>query len=330
MELELGEGDAGAGPGRQQWWRGDGWEDGPPPGWEDGGATEEEEAAWAAVEEQQQQLQRQRQQQPRAAVKVSVKDLRDGTYACRYVARRAGHYRLTVSSRGRPVGGSPFSVFVSPAEPHAASSTAQGEGLLLARAGEEAKLLLTSYDVHGNRQWHRRLPPGVWRVELQGPATLAAAIAPLPSGRSEARYTPTVAGRYELSVYLAGDHVHGSPFVLEVAPGTIDPRRCVVEGPGTTTTKGTPSPLRLHAPALFLVHASDAWGNRCGSEGARWSARVRQPLTSATSTPQVKLRGTADGACEGTFTPVAKGRHTLVVLLGGQPLSGGEIVREVR
>ena len=150
------------------------------------------------MEEQQQQLQRQRQQQPRAAVKVSVKDLRDGTYACRYVARRAGHYRLTVNSRGRPVGGSPFSVFVSPAEPHAASSTAQGEGLLLARAGEEAKLLLTSYDVHGNRQWHRRLPPGVWRVELQGPATLAAAIAPLPSGRSEARYTPTVAGRYEL------------------------------------------------------------------------------------------------------------------------------------
>ena len=207
MELELGEGDdAGAAPGRQQWWRGDGWEDAPPGGWEDGGATEAEEAAWAAVEQQQQQQQqqrqRQRQQQPRARVRVSVKDLRDGTYACRYIPRRAGHYRLTVSSRGRQVGGSPFSVFVSPAEPHAASSTAQGggsgEGLLLARAGEEARLLLTSHDVHGNRQWHRRLPPGLWRVELQGPTTLAASIAPLPSGRSEARYTPTLAGRYEL------------------------------------------------------------------------------------------------------------------------------------
>ena len=122
---------------------------------------------------------------------------------------------------------------------------------------------------------------------------------------------------------LAGEHARGSPFELEVSPGPLDPRRCVVEGPG-------PSPLRLHEPAIFVVHASDAWGNRCGSEGARWSARVRQPLTSATSTPQVKLRGTADGACEGTFTPVAKGRHTLVVLLGGQLLSGGEIVREVR
>ena len=122
---------------------------------------------------------------------------------------------------------------------------------------------------------------------------------------------------------LAGEHARGSPFELEVSPGPLDPRRCVVEGPG-------PSPLRLHEPAIFVVHASDAWGNRCGSEGARWSARVRQPLTSATSTPQVKLRGTADGACEGTFTPVAKGRHTLVVLLGGQPLSGGEIVLDVR
>ena len=69
---------------------------------------------------------------------------------------------------------------------------------------------------------------------------------------------------------------------------------------------------------------------RCGSEGARWSARVRQPLSSATPTPQVKLRGTAGGACEGTFTPVARGKHTLAVLLGGRPLSGCEIVMDVR
>ena len=199
MELDLGEGgEAGAGPGKQQWWRGDGWENAAPASWEDGGATEAEEAAWAAVEQQQQQQRRQRQQRPRAPVRVSVKDLRDGTYACRYVARRAGHYRLTVSSKGRPVGSSPYSVFVSPAEPHAASSTAQGEGLLQARAGEETRLQLTSHDVHGNRQWHKMLPPGVWHVALQGPVTLAASVAPLPSGRSEARYTPTVAGRYEL------------------------------------------------------------------------------------------------------------------------------------
>ena len=87
------------------------------------------------------------------------------------------------------MGGSPFAVFVAPAAPHAPSSGAQGAGLLLARAGEEARLLLTSHDLHGNRQWHRRLPPGVWHVELQGPATLAASITPLPCGRSEARYT---------------------------------------------------------------------------------------------------------------------------------------------
>ena len=57
---------------------------------------------------------------------------------------------------------------------------------------------------------------------------------------------------------------------------------------------------------------------------------MRQPLSSATPTPQVKLRGTAEGACEGTFTPVARGKHTLAVLLGGRPLSGGEIVMDVR
>ena len=131
-------------------------------------------------------------------MRVSVRDLRSGTYECKYVARRSGHYQLTVSSRGKPVGGSPFSVVVSPAVPHAASSTAHGEGLMLATAGEEARLLLTSHDVHGNRQWHKMLPPGVWHVALQGPVTLAASVAPLPSGRSEARYTPTVAGRYEL------------------------------------------------------------------------------------------------------------------------------------
>ena len=122
----------------------------------------------------------------------------------------------------------------------------------------------------------------------------------------------------------ARSHTHSAANPCpKVAPGPIDPRRCVVEGRG-------PSPLRLHAPAVFVVHASDAWGNRCASEGERWSARVRQPLSSATATPQVKLRGTADGACEGTFTPVARGRHTLAVLLGGRPLSGGEIVMDVR
>ena len=35
-------------------------------------------------------------------------------------------------------------------------------------------------------------------------------------------------------------------------------------------------------------------------------------------------------ACEGSFTPEARGRHTLVILLNGESIQGGEVTIDVR
>ena len=258
---------------------------------------------------------------PRKAVHGAVHDQRNGTYECSYRALRSGHYLLSVACRrtGAAVRGSPFALLVAPASPHPAACELRGDGLREATAGREARLMLVSRDMHGNRQLYAAHE---WRVVLAGPAALAASLRQLRGGAWEGRYRPTVAGRYQLSVTLAGEHTRGSPFDVDVAPGPLDPRRCVVEAP--------PRSQRRNTPIQFRVLPSDAHGNPTSYRGAHWSARVRPPLTSAGG-PPVRLRGNADGTCEGVFTPLARGRHTLVVLLDGQAIpNGGEVPFEVQ
>ena len=258
---------------------------------------------------------------PRVAVHGTVRDRRDGTYECSYRALRSGHYMLSVACRrtGAAVSGSPFALLVAPADPHPAACELRGDGLHEATAGQEARLTLVSRDMHGNRQLYAAHE---WRIVLAGPAALAASLRQLRGGAWEGRYRPTVAGRYQLSVTLAGEHTRGSPFEVLVSPGPLDPRRCVVEAP--------PRAQRRNTPIQFRVLPSDAHGNPTSYRGARWSARVRPPLTSGGG-PPVRLRGNADGTCEGSFTPLARGRHTLVVLLDGQAIpNGGEVPFEVQ
>ena len=188
-------------------------------------------------------------------------------------------------------------------------------------AGEEARITLTTRDAHGNRQLFGGPPSGAWAVRLAGPAALAATLRQLDGGVWEGRYMPTAAGEYALHVTLNGEHARGSPSAVTVRPGPAEPRRCVVEGLWT-------GPLQLGETAFFHVRPSDAHGNPTSLQGARWNARVRPPLTSS-ATPTVRLHGKADGTCEGRFTPEARGRHVVTVLLSGSSTRVGELPLDV-
>ena len=103
-----------------------------------------------------------------------VSDLRDGTYRCEYRLHRAGRYRLGVFCHRarREIAESPFDLFIAPAAPDPATTTASGDGLSDACAGIEAAFELSPTDAHGNRAPISRAAAG-WDavVELQPAGT---------------------------------------------------------------------------------------------------------------------------------------------------------------
>ncbi|KNC49806.1 uncharacterized protein AMSG_06084 [Thecamonas trahens ATCC 50062] len=117
--------------------------------------------------------------------------------------------------------------------------------------------------------------------------------------------SPRVAGMYRLVATLHGVPVTGSPLELEVAPGTIDVRGCVVGGDGLG-----PAPLVVFREARVTIEARDGYHNRIFA-AAPYEAR---------------LDDYHNGLYALVFTVHAEGVFTGRLLLDGESLATWNVV----
>ena len=101
--------------------------------------------------------------------------------------------------------------------------------------------------------------------------------------------------------------------------------RCAADGAGLRFG-------RCGEAATFRVLARDAFGNQLKAGGHPFVVRVRPPLSSSRAPPgsprgpRAVLRDQGDGTYLCEWTPAARGRHVIAVLLDRTPISGSDFV----
>jgi filamin len=131
-------------------------------------------------------------------VPVEIKDNNDGTYLCNYAPVNSGRHKIQAKLRGKPVGGSPYTVNVNKGATEASFvekytftiRTKTKDGQLKNAGGDKFEVNVTS-------------PSGsAVPVEIQD----------LQNGSHVVSYSVTFEGEYVVNVKINGRHIKGSPW----------------------------------------------------------------------------------------------------------------------
>ena len=95
----------------------------------------------------------------------------------------------------------------------------EGRGLKSGIAGRQAHFLLTTNNLRGERCYNARDHVTVEIKDKQGrECATEVHLDPDQDGTYKIGYLPQVPGRYEVTIKANGEHVHGSPFAVQVQP----------------------------------------------------------------------------------------------------------------
>ena len=275
------------------------------------------------------------------SVQPVLSDLGDGVFALAMEETRAGSYDLHVrlhsnrdgksaeavestlgdglddvsrpSGGGVPIGGSPISIVVSPAEVSAEHSTVSGPCVTsgYAVAGDRAVLTITPADRFRNVV--RRATEGILAFEVFAKSTarnvdsVVASVAAAGDGSYKAVLMPTVGGRFAVFCRLKDVAVGDSPFFVDVVPGPASAAACAVRG--LTHDEQRP----VDEPIEFTVHVMDTFGNARPSGADRISVQVSGEAGDFAVEKTAREGGVY--ACSGV--PRAAGKIFISVLLDG-------------
>ena len=170
-----------------------------------------------------------------ARATASVSALADGSFAVGYTVRQAGVWALSIGLEGEQIAKSPFAVTVWPGKVHAPACDVTGD-LHAATAGVMAEIQITARDRFGNRIRDGGVPLSLAVLPMDEPnraVSVQGEVQDHSDGRYTARYTVTTAGRHALSLTIAPDDapLHGSPYLLLVAPSPPHAARCACFAP---------------------------------------------------------------------------------------------------
>jgi len=224
-------------------------------------------------------------------VTQSLEDFGDGNYRFNYTVSTSGRYPLQVAeiTSGAPqdLGKSPYTIFVSPGDTNAKSSTSSGQGLSACGAGLICTFVVQTRDSFGNV---RILDPrkGQYNysaelVQIVTGDTIPVrykfyALKDLSDGYSAA-YNVSSAGSYDLIIQLLGIHVQGSPYRVVVSGGLTDPSSCIVRGNVQTV---------IGVTGTFTLLARDRFGNFRTSGGENVQIFVLGPYDVVSRTSDLK------------------------------------------
>jgi hypothetical protein len=214
-------------------------------------------------------------------VSQSLEDYGDGNYRFNYTVSTSGRYPLHIAevSTGDPqeLDASPYTMFVSPGETNAKSSTTSGQGLSACGAGLICTFVVQTRDSFGNvRILDSNKGQYNYSAELVQVVTGNAvpirykfyALKDQSDGYSAA-YNVSNAGSYNLNIELLGIHVQGSPYLVVVSGGLTDPSSCVLQGADKTV---------IGVTGIFTLLARDRFGNLRTSGGENVQIHVSGPF----------------------------------------------------
>lgn len=239
----------------------------------------------------------------------------DGTYSGTYAINTAGAYRLTVmlGPQGQlgAINGSPFPVSITARTTTAPDqSIATGAGLTSAAAGVNASFIVQARDQFGNDIPSSDASISVSFSDDSGvPLQLASSATQNQAnkGTFTVSYVPTVAVSTRVHVNLNGSPIKGSPFIVNVAPGALDPKNCFAEGLAATTTPKIAN--------QFVIITNDHFNNRLRSGGATIDVTFKEMKSGATVTGSVQDLN--NGAYNVGFTLTRSGVYNVTINANG-------------
>jgi len=150
-------------------------------------------------------------------------------YDLTFVPTRSGEYRTVVMRYKQHTLGSLGVLTVQPGPPEAASSSAEGFGLVGAVVQETASVTITLRDVAGNpiRDVESSSMKDLLAVSTVPSNAATVQIVPLTTSAYELRWTSQVPGTFDLHITFDGEPIAGSPFrkVEVVASADADVKR---------------------------------------------------------------------------------------------------------
>lgn len=241
----------------------------------------------------------------------------DGTYGSSISITTAGTYRLSIAlgPNAQPISGSPFTVTIAPQTITApAQSVAFGSGLTTASAGNNATFTVQARDTYGNNMTTSNAVVGVSFVDDTG-VTQNIAYTAVQNTANTALFTvayiPTQALATRITVTLNGTPIKGSPFTVNVQPGTLDPKKCFAQGLGLVTPQ-------TKVPLSFVVITADHYNNRLKTGGATIVVQLTEHKSGATVSGTVQDLN--NGAYNVGFTLTRSGTYNITITANGSEI----------
>ena len=256
-------------------------------------------------------------------------DLGGGRYGVTLLPRRVGWYALSLELDSRPFACSRLvQVLAAPAEARGSMLHLPASGVL--QPGQWNALRLRCADSCGNSsapqrqesvRLHGRCLRGGGAVQ---PEHLVLREADGAFDDSAGEFVVWIFGwpisRLEIGVTLDGEHVAGSPTILDVAAGGAAPGRCYARGEGVEAQQTL---SRGRQPHRFAIVACDATGLPRSHGGDAFDVRVL-PHGHAHHVPPafVTVHDQGDGVHLVEWLPPFSGDYLVHVTLGGLPIYG--------
>ena len=219
-----------------------------------------------------------------------------GCFEVKYIPNRVGQITINVSWGDQPVPKSPFTVDIL--DPSAFTvSGKQVTGGQCARVGKpvtmEIKGISDIADLY-------------IMVQHSDAHTSTANVKPKGNDQAECTYTPTLVGKDDVFIKMAGEDVPGSPFSVKV----VDPSQCSVSHREPAVGK----PGSAHHKVTFTVTASKANINGIIVE-----------LKTPTGRQELALESRSDGFNVGSFVPGSTGNYSIIVTCAGENVRGSPL-----
>jgi hypothetical protein len=266
-------------------------------------------------------------------VSVSVSD--DGLLILSYSVTTSGSYLLHVLINSVAISGSPFSVVIDSSNyspQHFTVSGIPSSGI----SGETLTFIITLLDQYGNTISTGNNNNN--NIKLTGALTssnddnvVQVSFSDNGDGTVTGKFTPELAGTRSL-VLQAGDDstsLQGSPYSLEIAPGSIDPSQAEVEFiKSSNNTDENNNNGQVGEPLRFIIKVRDSYGNLISVSSSLLSEFSAKLVASGSedSLGQITFVESEEdaykGLVEGRINMTSIGIYELYIYISGKVVKG--------
>jgi len=235
-----------------------------------------------------------------------------GTYGVEFVISvDPGVYHLDISMNGRPIfrkGDLQLDVTSNQPVRNRLNFEMDGEGLYGGRVGNNSQFVVTVKDEYGAPA---PIDLSGLKVILKGPTTFPATVRSSGTGKFQASYTPSTAGKYDIELLYDNRAVLDKTTV--VITNVTDPARSmVVDAPDRIPSRSTFN---------FTIISKDCHGNRITYGGDSWQAVGSGPERIS----KLVIQDNNDGSYIVSTALPLQGVYSFDVRLDGQPAANSPV-----